>query len=343
LTGSAVLDYKTPGSRGFDAAHRKEETNMAHPIGRREFISRSAKLGVSAVLGERLLAGLAGGPGAAWAAPVADVAVVSGGDLAAATAKAVELVGGMGSFVPKKAKVVLMPNVQSKNPGTFTKPEILRAVIRMCRSAGAAEVACLSYLGQANWDGTGLAQVIKEEGAVLKLIPRDDANFKPTPVPNGAALKEAMVMNEFRAYDVFINMPITKDHAGTRFTGTLKNLMGLNAPSNNRGQFHKPNWQTDPAAIEHLETCIVDLNTVIAPALNIVDATEIIRTNGPMGPGELIKPGKVIAGADRVAVDAYCATVLGLKGEEVIQIRKAWERKLGEMDLKKVKVVETKV
>ena len=321
----------------------KEEIFMSKTIKRREFISRSAKLGVSAVLGERILSGLAGGPAAAWAGPAADVAVVSGGDLAIMAAKAVELVGGIGSFVPKNAKVILMPNVQSKNPGTFTKPEILRSIIRMCKSVGAKEIACLSYLGQPNWDGTGLARIIQEEGAVLKLIPRDDSNFKAVPIPDAAALKEAMVMNEFRAYDVFINMPITKDHAGTKFTGTMKNLMGLNAPSNNRGQFHKPNWQTDPVAIEHLEMCIVDLNMVIKPALNVVDATEIIRTNGPMGPGELIKPGKIIAGVDRVAVDAYCATVLGLKGEEIIQIRKADERKLGEMDLKKVKVVETTV
>lgn len=311
---------------------------MASKIGRREFMSRSAKIGVSAVLGERVLSGFAAAP--AWANTGVDVAVVAGTDPAAMTAKAIELLGGMGAFVPKNAKVVLMPNVQSKNPGTFTKPEILRSVIRMCKNAGAKEIACLSYLGQPNWDGTGLAKIIQEEGAVLKLIPREDVHFTAVPVPNAAVLKEAMVMNEFRNYDVFINMPITKDHAGTKFTGTMKNLMGLNAPANNRGQFHKPNWQTDPAAIEHLETCIVDLNMVIKPALNIVDAVEIIRTNGPMGPGELVRPGKIIAGVDRVAVDAYCATVLGLKGADIIQIRKAWERKLGEMDLSKVKVTE---
>ena len=76
------------------------------------------------------------------------------------------------------------------------------------------------------------------------------------------------------------------------------------------------------------------MNLPLKPALNIVDATEIIRTNGPMGPGELIKPGKIIAGTDRVAVDAYCASaVLGLKAEDIIAIRKAAERKLGQIDL----------
>jgi len=119
--------------------------------------------------------------------------------------------------------------------------------------------------------------------------------------------------------------------------------MGLNAPSVNRGQFHKPNWTTDPAEIAHLEKCIVDLNFAAKPALNVVDATEIIRTNGPMGPGEIIRPGRIVAGTDRVAIDAYCATLLGLKGEDVVSIRLAAERKLGEIDLGKAGVRETTV
>ena len=79
-------------------------------------------------------------------------------------------------------------------------------------------------------------------------------------------------------------MPITKDHAGNKFTGALKNLMGLNSPGNDR-TFHKPNWKTDPDDIAHLDQCIVDLNQVVKPALNIVDATEFIVSNGPFGPG----------------------------------------------------------
>jgi uncharacterized protein (DUF362 family) len=123
----------------------------------------------------------------------------------------------------------------------------------------------------------------------------------------------------------------------------MKNLMGLNSRDHNRANFHKPNWTTDPAAIEHLDKCIADLNTAVKPTLNIVDATEIIRTNGPMGPGELIKPLKVIAGVDRVAIDTTCASILGLKGEELAQIKKAYEKKLGEIDLAKVKILEVKV
>jgi len=316
---------------------------MAKKIGRREFIRTGATLGASVVVGGHLVNKI---PGGLWAAPAAaavDVAVVQGADYAAMTVKAVDLLGGMGAFVSKGAKVALLPNVQSKHPGTFTKPEILRAVIKMCKQAGAKEVACLSQLGQTNWNDTGLAKVIQEEGAELKLIPKDEASFKAVPIPGAAVFNEARIMNALYDYDLFINMPITKDHAGNKFTGTMKNMMGLNFQPVNRAQFHKPNWTSDPSAIEHLENCVVDLNFAVKPALNIVDATEIIKTNGPMGPGELIKPGRIIAGVDRVAVDSYCSTLLGFKGEDIIAIRNAAKRNLGEIDLKKVKLQEVAV
>ena len=35
-------------------------------------------------------------------------------------------------------------------------------------------------------------------------------------------LKKARVMEIFYEYDLLITLPITKDHAGNRFTGTLK-------------------------------------------------------------------------------------------------------------------------
>ena len=175
--------------------------------------------------------------------------------------------------------------------------------------------------------------------ANLILIEKNESNLHPVPIHSGKALKEARIMKEFFKSDVFINLPVTKDHAGSRFTGTMKNLMGLNSPVSNR-TFHKEGWMTEPGALEHLEQSIADLNTVIKPVLNIVDATEFITTNGPFGPGKLEKPQKIIAGMDRVAIDAYCTTLWGMKGEEIIMIRKGFEHGLGEIDLNKVGIKE---
>ena len=75
-----------------------------------------------------------------------------------------------------------------------------------------------------NWEKTGLAAVLKEEGANLKLAGSEEANFKPVKVPMGKALKEAMIMKEFFNNDVFIDIPITKDHAGNKAEQTADNI-----------------------------------------------------------------------------------------------------------------------
>jgi uncharacterized protein (DUF362 family) len=316
---------------------------MGNKIGRREFIKKSARYGLTAALGGGALSHIAQVPSPhAMAHGANDIVVVEGGDYFASTIKAVELLGGMDQFVPKGARVAILPNVQRWHPGTFTKPEIVRAIVQMCKKAGAEEISCLSWLGMDNWEKTGLALVLKEEGANLKLVKSEEANFKPVKVPKGIALKEAMIMKEFFNNDVFIDIPITKDHAGNKFTGTMKNLMGLNFRTNNRENFHKPGWKTEIKDIQHLDQCIADLNTVVQPTLCVVDATEFIITNGPMGPGEITKPQKVVVGQDRVAMDAYCCTLWGLKPEEIFQIKMAHELGLGEIDLKKVKIGKAK-
>lgn len=315
---------------------------MAKKIGRREFVKSTAKIGLSAAVSGSLIHRFMDSS-LAFGKEKPDLAVVTGSDYVEISMKAVELMEGIESFVKKDSRVALLPNTQSRHPGTYTNPDIVRAVIRMCKDAGAAEVNCLSWLTRKHWEDSGLAQAVEEEGANLKLIDQnDESRFKPVPIPQGKALKEAQIMKEFFNHDVFIDMPITKDHAGNKFTGTMKNLMGLNFRKNNR-TFHKEGWQTEASAIEHLDQCIADLNTIIQPTLCIVDATELITTNGPFGPGELIKPQKVIVGVDRVAVDAYCTTLWGMEPQDIIMIQKGHEHKLGEMDLNKLKIMEIKI
>lgn len=313
---------------------------MDKKIGRREFFKRSAQFGFSAAVGFGLGRPLQGGYTVLQGDEIPDIAVVKGSDYYAGTIKAVEALGGMKKFVPEDAKVAILPNSQSRHPGTYTKPELIRAVVEKCLEAGAREVNCLTWLSRENWEATGLDKAVTEAGAGMKFIESEEANFKTVPIPEGGVLEEAMIMKEFFNHDVFIDMPVTKDHAGNKFTGTMKNLMGLNYRQHNRQLFHKKDWQTDPESIRHLDQCIVDLNKAVRPALCVVDATEFITTNGPFGPGELIKPQKIVAGVDRVAVDAYCASLWGLAGEDIYMIKLGAEQGLGEIDLEKVRIKE---
>jgi uncharacterized protein (DUF362 family) len=308
---------------------------MTRTIGRREFIKTGAGAGLTLAMARALAAGSGKKP----LTPPSVVGVGIGEDYAKATAKAVGLLGSFKTFVPKGSRVALLPNVQSRHPGSFTKPEILLAVIGLCKKAGAKEINCLSWQTVKQWEDTGLKTVLDAEGVGLKIFEKDESLFKPVPIAKGVALKEARLLAALDDHDRLINMPITKDHAGNKFTGTMKNLMGLNSPACNR-TFHKPNWKTDPDDIAHLDQCIVDLNKAVKPALNVVDATEILVSNGPFGPGQLMRPEKVIAGTDRVAIDAYCAGLWGLKPDEIVQIKRGAEQGLGEIDLLKVVVKE---
>ncbi|MFC1555461.1 DUF362 domain-containing protein [candidate division KSB1 bacterium] len=307
-------------------------------MNRRSFIKTSALAGAAVSLSSVKMVG------SCFAQDKVDVAVVKGAEAYDSTKKAVELIGGMSRFVKKDARVVLLPNVQRTHPGTFTHPEVVRAVIHMCKEAGAKEITCTSLLSQKNWDDSGNSAVFKDEGVELKLFSsRDETAFKSVPVPKGKALKEAQILKELSNHDVFINIPIMKDHAGNRFTGTLKNMMGINASASNRS-FHKDNWQTDKDSIAHLDQCIADLNTVVTPDLNVLDATEFITTNGPFGPGKLNNPNTVVAGVDRIAIDAYSTRMLNdLKPSDIIMIGRGYDHKLGEIDLSKVNVKEVTI
>jgi uncharacterized protein (DUF362 family) len=307
---------------------------MSEKITRRSFIKKSATIGVSSVLGSSLV------PDITLSNETIDMAVVKEQNYFENTKKAVDLLGGMEKFVPKNSKVAILPNPQSNNPGTFTKPEIVRAAIQMCKAAGAKQISCIGWLSARHWINTGMKKVIDAEGVNLEITDlRDESLFKPVPVPRGVALKQARIIKTFYNYDVFINMNITKEHSGNNFSGAMKNLMGINSPASDR-TFHRKNWTMIMDDIEHLDQCIADLNTIIRADLCIVDATEFVITNGPNGPGKLLKPLKVIAGTDPVAIDTYCATLFGYNPKDIIAINKAFAHGLGEMDLNKVKIKE---
>jgi uncharacterized protein (DUF362 family) len=307
---------------------------MSKEINRRQFIQKSAAIGFSSVLGGALASNIK------LEDQNIDMAVVNGQDYFKSAKKAVETLGGMKKFVPKNSKVALLPNVQSRHPGTFTKPEIVRAAIQMCKEAGAKEIACIGWLPRRNWDNTGMKKVIDEEETQLVITnSRDETLFKPVPIPKGEVLNEARIIKTFYNYDVLINMNIIKEHSGSNLSGALKNLMGINSPKSNLN-FHKMIGATNKDDITHLDHCIADLNTIIQPDLCIIDATEFVITNGPHGPGELLKPQKVIAGTDPVTIDSYGANLMGYNHKDIVVLTKAHEYGIGEMDLEKVNIKE---
>ena len=90
---------------------------MGKKIGRREFLKKTAGIGATAALGAGYLS-VMGKPLIAFPEEKIDIAVAEGDDFFNNTVKAVEALGGMEKFVPTGAKVAILPNSQSRHPGT---------------------------------------------------------------------------------------------------------------------------------------------------------------------------------------------------------------------------------
>ena len=248
-----------------------------------------------------------------------EIAVVEGESPPKQVRAAIDQLGGIGKFVRRGNRVVLLPNPQGRTPGTSTNPDIVAEVVRLCLEAGAATVTVSSAHGPGRWSPTRIIERVEKAGGKMK-YPDSSKDWITVKVPNGRVRKELTIIRDALENDVLINLPVFKQHESTGVTGTLKNLMGFNSDS---GSFHQGET--------YLHQAIVDLASVIPPHLCIVDATTILTENGPFGPGRVAHPKKVFAGTDRVALDSLCCALLNVDPRDVLHIRLAHESGLGKM------------
>jgi uncharacterized protein (DUF362 family) len=270
-----------------------------------------------------------------------DLAVAHGPDVAKNTVAAIEALGGIGVFVRAGQVVNILPNAQGSHPGTSTDPVLVKTVVDLCHKVGAKEVRWLTWQSGRYFERSNIAEFVKDSGAeFVQVDSEDESQWNNLDVPRGVALEKIRVFKVIDECDVFINLPIFKDHIGSRFTGSLKNYMGASHPTDNR-LFH-PSFEGEDLA--RMEQCIADLNTVVRkPDLIVADAMTILTSKGPFGPGDIAKPNKVVAGVDRVVLDSYGATLLGLEGREVSMIQNAYRLGLGQIDLGKARIREIEV
>ncbi len=260
-----------------------------------------------------------------------DLAVVQNSDPAMLVQKAINILGGISKFVKKGDVVVVKPNIgwdRVPEQAATTNPDVVAEIVRLCLKAGASKVKVFdSTCNQARrcYLRSNIEKAASKAGADVTYI--YEQKFKKVNIPEGKELKSWEFYRDALEADVFINVPIAKHHSMSRVTLGLKNIMGV--IGDNRGKIHN-----------HFDVKIVDLNTIIKPQLTILDAVRILMKNGPTGGSlnDVKQMNMVIAGVDPVAIDAYGATLFGLKPEELGFLREAKNRGLGKMDLNTLKI-----
>ena len=297
---------------------------MNADISRRQFIVRTA-------LG---LAGAAFMPGAIQAQVIKSsfvtrLFVVHGKNIARMLASGITAMGGWRAFIKTGKPVVLKVNAawaSTPEQGGNTNPVLVEEFIRQSRAAGAGEVLMPEKPCSPAKEAfalSGIGEVAARGGA--RLYVPDKSDFRKIAIPQGVSMKDAEVVDAVLESDCLVNMPVAKSHGGSGLTLSMKNWMGS---VNDRGFWHRNN----------LHQCIADCGTVIKPHLIILDATRIMLTKGPRGPGKLSHPDQIIFGTDPVAVDAYAATLFEKQPFSVKYIKLAHDMGIGCGDLSLVKI-----
>ena len=264
---------------------------------RRDFFKSAAIVGVASFFKTNALGSvLTGKEMAVHSQP--DLVAVMGGEPAVMLARALKELGGIEHFVKKGQKVVIKPNIGwDKKPemAANTNPDLVGALVKLCKGAGASEVIVFDHTCQ-DWKkcytNSGIEKAVNAAGG--KIVPaNDESYYREVDFPRGVNMKKAKIHEALIDCDVWFNVPVLKHHGGAKNTISMKNLMGIVW---DRKFFHS----------NDLHQCIADAATFHKkPALNIVDAYRIMKSNGPQGKSEsdVVMLKSLLVSPDFVAVD----------------------------------------
>jgi uncharacterized protein (DUF362 family) len=142
--------------------------------------------------------------------------------------------------------------------------------------------------------------------------------YKKITVSGGVYLKETLVNKYVLESDLFINLPVAKQHSTAGLSMGMKNLMGISG--DNRSRWH---WDIHQA--------ISDINMAVKSDLTVVDATAIMTRGGPTGGSlsYLEDTDTIIASSGVAQADAEAARLFGMRPSELGYLRLAEEKGLG--------------
>lgn len=257
-----------------------------------------------------------------------DMVALMGGNPDAMFDLGIQEIGGMGAFVKKGQKVLVKPNIGwdvIPELAANTNPALVKRIIEHCFSAGAKEVYVFDHTCD-NWvncyKNSGIEKMAKDAGA--KVVPANSENYyQEISIPGGVKLQKAKVHEILLETDVFINVPVLKDHNSTRMTASLKNTMGLVW---DRGYWHSNN----------LDQCVADYALYEKkPSLNVIDCYNVMVKNGPQGvsKADLVMMKSQIITADWVAGDAAAARMLNVPADLIGYLPIAHKMGIGNMNI----------
>jgi uncharacterized protein (DUF362 family)/Pyruvate/2-oxoacid:ferredoxin oxidoreductase delta subunit len=246
-----------------------------------------------------------------------------------AVRKAVDALGGITSFITPGSRVLLKPNLLQGLPPercVTTHPEVVRAVSLICGDIGCRVLIADSPGGGIRYTPANLRRlyaaagydaVARDTGAELSY----DTRHRTVSHPAGRVVKSFPVITPVLDADHIIVVSKAKTHLWTLYSGGVKNLFGV-LPGLEK-PLHHARFK-DP---DHFAAMLLDLNDVLRPSLQVMDAVMVMEGDGPSsGTPRLL--GAILAGRNATALDQVACRMMGIPSDEVPTLRAAHERGL---------------
>jgi uncharacterized protein (DUF362 family) len=307
----SLVDFPAVGALSFECLKFQGEISMR----RRDFLKQSAAGAAVSIFGRAASSALA-------AETRAKVGLVRTEDRAQGIAAAMNLI----SFPsPSGKKVLIKPNFNTADPTPgSTHNDTLRQLVIEMKTRGASRLT----IGESCGPGSTKA-VMEQKGipALAQELGLDVINFDEMPPDgwihcnppgsyweNGFNVAKPVVEAEYLLWTCCLK---THQFGGVH-SMSIKLAVGTIEKSIRMSEMH--------ASKMHMRHMIADIHHAFTPQLILMDGVDVFVDGGPMT-GKLVKAGVVVAGTDRIAVDAVGLAVLKNHGaNDAIMSRKIFEQ-----------------
>lgn len=316
-------------------------------VTRRDFLLTAGKIFMSLPVAQ-FMSGRRAGFRSVRSQSLPSVIVAQGADSdteEAILSTALDGIGGIERFIRPASTIVIKPNATWAYPphtASSSDPEVLRALIRLVKKAGAGRIIVMDHCSIDPGTGpalniSGIGQIVKEEDVEGIFPDRNNSplnTYTKIDLPDGKAFQKLGVIQAALEADLRINLAVAKTHNVTKTTMCLKHMMGfLQSP----GLLHSD-----------LEQGIADLSMPSSPIRADLHILEAIRVRMPYGsyrvcagpetditnPNVVKRRNQIIAGTDPVLIDAYaCIKLFDMSPDELPYLMRAYEAGIGQIDI----------
>lgn len=244
------------------------------------------------------------------------VSLVNTADRNEGTRKSVELL----DINPIKGKaVVLKPNFNTADPAPgSTHNDTLRSLVLKLREMGATRITLAERSGpidttRNSMEAKGIPQMAKELGFDIVNLQEMNRDGWVLVKPADSHWENGFLFPRiYREAEAIVQTCCLKTHQfGGHFTLSMKCSVGMVPPGlHGDDAYH---YMSEMHHSPYQRQMIAEINTAYTPDLIVLDGVEAFVEGGP-ATGKRVKANVIMAGTDRIAIDAVGVAVLRLMG-----------------------------